>query len=134
MKRVWSTILEKTIPDNYWLKILFAITYISNLLPMSLIDGLNIYKVSTRLWLQLNYLWVLELTIYILIDQEKQMPSLLNRSLKLSKNVLGSYDVYYTYQVHLEKDDKIFYIKILKIFDVVSTKQETSLSIYNIVL
>ncbi len=56
MERVRSTILGRAIPDNFWSKILLAMTHVSNLLPTSLLDGLSPYEASTGLLPQLNHL------------------------------------------------------------------------------
>lgn len=56
MKLVRNTILKKTILNNIWYEIFFAIIYDSNLLLTLLLNRLSLYKVLTRLLHQLNHL------------------------------------------------------------------------------
>lgn len=49
MERVKITIFGRAILDNLWPEVLFAMTYISNLLSTSLLDKLSPHEASTRL-------------------------------------------------------------------------------------
>lgn len=80
MEQVKNIILEKTILDNFWLKILFTIMQVSNLFKLSL------YKRLTRLLLQFNHLWILGSSIYVFIYEKKKRPNLLNKHLELKKD------------------------------------------------
>lgn len=72
MKQVRNTIFEKIILNNLQPKILFLITHVVNLLLISLLDGLSLYKALIELLPQLNHLWILRSTINIFIHEEKK--------------------------------------------------------------
>lgn len=48
-------------------------THVLNLFSTSLSDNVNFYEASTALLLQLSYLKILRLTVYIFIYKEKKM-------------------------------------------------------------
>ncbi len=109
-------------------------TYISNLLLTSVLDGLSSYETSTGLLPQLNYLWVLGSTVYVFIREEKRKAKSAKWELWAKRGLLVGYNGHSIYQVYLEKDEKVIQIKDLRIFKDTSTKPETSLPIYNAVI
>ena len=82
MEQVKSIIIGRNILDNIWLKVILAMTHISNLLPISLLNSLSSYKNSTGLSLKLNHLRVLRSTVYVFVYKKNGRPSLLNGSYK----------------------------------------------------
>lgn len=71
MEQVRSIILEEVIPDNFWPKILFAMTYVSNLLSTSFLDKLSLYEVLIKFLPKLNHFWELGSIVYVFIYKEK---------------------------------------------------------------
>lgn len=50
IEQVKSAIIVETIPNNFWLKIILAMTYVLNLLLIFLLNRLSSNKASTRLF------------------------------------------------------------------------------------
>lgn len=134
IKQVGSTILSRIIQNNLWLKILLAITQVSNLLFTFLLDWFSPYKISTELLLQLNYLQVLGSPIYVFIHEKNRKAKSAKWESWIKYWLLASYDNHFIYQVYLEKDEKIIQIKELRIFENASIKLKTSLPIYDTVI
>lgn len=72
MEYMRSTILEKIISDNLWLKILLAITHVWNLLFTFLLDRLHSYKLSITLFLKLCNIIIPKFIIYVFIYKKKK--------------------------------------------------------------
>lgn len=82
------------------------ITYISNLLLISLLDKLSPYKAFTRLFPQLKHLKVLGSTVYIFIYKEKKKSKSVKSEPQAKCGLLISYDSHSIYRVYWKKMQK----------------------------
>lgn len=69
--QVKNTLIEGNISNNFWLEVLLAIIYVSNLLSISFLNGLSCYEKLIRLSFKLNHLRVLESIVYVFVYKEK---------------------------------------------------------------
>lgn len=73
IRQVENTILGEDISDNLWPEILLAMTYVLNLVPTSLLEYLNLYKIITRKVSILSYFYLLKLTTYVKKSQIRKI-------------------------------------------------------------
>lgn len=67
-----AIILEKKLEEELWSKIILAITYIKNVCSTKVLNKDNPYNAQQKSQPNIQHLWVLESTVYILLYEEEQ--------------------------------------------------------------
>lgn len=130
MEMARASIIEGRIDDFFWPEVILAITYIKNLRPTKVLQGLSPYQELFKTLLNLAYLRVLGSTVYILIHEEECKFKSEKFVLCALKNKLVGFDGHTIYRVHIEEQNQIIRVKDLRIFKDTEIKENTLLPFY----
>ncbi len=128
MDMVRATILEGGIDDTLWPEIILAMTHIKNLRPTQGLEGfISPIEMQNQAIPDLHHLRIFGSNVYVFLHEEERSLKSAKWEARALRRKLVGFDGHTIYRVHIEDQNKVIWVKDLRIYKDITSKATTSL-------